>query len=108
MPRRAAKVDDNQREVVVALRNIGCSVTLLHAVGEGCPDILVGFRQQNMLMEIKDGKKPPSARKLTAAQQDWHAKWRGKAHVVSSVDHAIDVVMTETSTVQLPIKGEIS
>ena len=32
MPRRAAKVDDNQREVVAALRNIGCSVTLLHAL----------------------------------------------------------------------------
>ena len=108
MARRAAKVDENQREVVSALRNIGCSVTLLHAVGQGCPDIMVGFRGQNILLEIKDGKKPPSARKLTPAQQEWHAAWRGKAYVVASIEEAIEVVMTETSTVLLPIKGEIS
>jgi hypothetical protein len=51
--RRAAKVDANQREVVAALRGAGATVQLLHAVGEGCPDLLVGYRGGNYLLEVK-------------------------------------------------------
>jgi len=89
MARRAAKVDANQREVVKALRHAGASVQHLHAVGEGCPDILVGFRSRNYLLEIKDGKKPPSARKLTPDQEKWHGAWLGDVHVVKSVTEAL-------------------
>lgn len=91
--RRAAKVDDNQREIVVALRGIGATVQPLHAVGQGCPDLLAGYRGQNLLIEVKDGSKPPSARKLTADQSKWHAGWRGQACVVESVDDALRVML---------------
>lgn len=30
-----------------------------------------------ILVEVKDGSKPPSGRRLTQAQVDWHAAWRG-------------------------------
>ena len=42
--RRAARVDRNQAEIVVALRAGGASVQPLHAVGKGVPDLLVGWR----------------------------------------------------------------
>lgn len=87
--RRAAKVDDNQAEIVAALRKIGASVQPLHAVGQGCPDILVGWRGMNTVLEIKDGKKPPSARKLTPDQEKWHATWMGQVTVVETVEQAI-------------------
>lgn len=84
--RRAAKVDANQRELVSALRALGCSVQPLHAVGGGVPDLLVGVRGENFLIEVKDGSKPPSERRLTPAQTEWHASWRGSVAVLDSVD----------------------
>lgn len=90
--RRAAKVDANQREVVAALRGAGASVQLLHAVGEGCPDLLVGYKGLNMLLEVKDGSKPPSAQKLTPQQEAWHQDWRGHAVVVNSPEAALAAI----------------
>lgn len=90
--RRAAKVDANQREVVAALRAAGASVQLLHAVGEGCPDLLVGYKGLNMLLEVKDGSKPPSAQKLTPQQEEWHRDWRGHRVVVNSPEAALTAI----------------
>ena len=90
--RRASKVDANQREVVAALRGAGASVQLLHAVGEGCPDLLVGYKGLNMLLEVKDGSKPPSAQKLTPQQEVWHRDWRGHRVVVNSAEAALAAI----------------
>ncbi len=92
MGRRAAKVDDNQAEIVQALRQMGCTVQPLHDVGSGCPDLLVGLAGRNILLEVKDGNKPPSARKLTMDQVIWHDEWRGQVQIVKSVEHAIRIV----------------
>lgn len=86
MSRRAAKVDENQTQIAQAFRKLGASVLFLHGVGMGCPDILVGIRGRNLLVEIKDGNKAPSKRKLTDWQEKWHADWRGQADVVESLD----------------------
>lgn len=91
--RRAAKVDANQAEVVKALRKMGATVQLLHSVGAGCPDLLCGFRGRNILIEVKDGGKVPSARRLTADQVEWHGGWKGQVAVVEDADAAIAVVL---------------
>lgn len=90
--RRAARIDANQQLIVHALRQAGASVHSLASEGSGCPDILVGFRQRNYLLEIKDGNKPPSARALTADEKEWHAGWHGQVAVVESVEEALTVV----------------
>lgn len=90
--RRAAKVDANQADIVAALRKIGASVQPLHAVGSGCPDLLVGWRGMTSLLEVKDGSKPPSARKLTPDQVEWHANWRGQVAVVETIEQAIEAI----------------
>jgi hypothetical protein len=88
--RRAARTDANQTAIVAALRAAGASVQHLHAVGEGCPDLLVGLRGKNYLVEIKDGAKSPSQRGLTPDQQAWHLLWRGDpVTVLHSVEQAI-------------------
>lgn len=89
MPRRAARTDDNQTEIVQALRQCGCSVQSLAMVGQGVPDILVGFRGRNWLFEIKDGSKPPSRRSLTDDEQTWHLRWEGQVDTVEHVDDAL-------------------
>ena len=90
---RAAKVDDNQKAIVKVLRNMGCSVQHLHAVGAGCPDLLVGYKGFNILLEIKDGTNVPSKQKLTPDQVIWHRDWRGQVEVVNSEDTAILAVL---------------
>lgn len=90
--RRAARVDDNQAEIVAALRVAGCSVTSLASIGKGCPDIVVGRAGVNYLLEIKDGSKVPSKRRLTPDEQSWHGAWRGQVSVVESIADALVAV----------------
>lgn len=88
--RRAAKVDANHTQVVMALQAAGATVQSLAAVGQGVPDLLVGFQGKTLLMEVKDGQKPPSARRLTEQQIIWHGVWRGgPVAIVDGVDAAL-------------------
>jgi hypothetical protein len=82
--RRAARCDDNQPEIVAEFRGLGASVAHTHMVGDGFADVVVGFRGINVLVEIKDSKKPPSARKLTPAEAKFHDEWRG---AIVIIDH---------------------
>ena len=90
--RRAAKVDANQADIVEALEGIGCSVAVTSWVGKGFPDLVVGYRRTNFMLEVKDGSKVPSARRLTPDQERWHSTWRGRVVVVESVDDALRAV----------------
>jgi hypothetical protein len=78
---------------VDALRKIGASVQPLHTIGQGCPDLAIGWRGQNLLWEIKDGLLVPSARKLTADEQKWHESWHGQVAVIESLDQALDLLL---------------
>lgn len=90
--RRAAKIDANQGDIVQAFRALGCSVAITSAVGDGFPDLVVGINGLNVLVEVKDGSRPPSERKLTPAQVVFHEGWRGQAVVVISVEQAVALV----------------
>ena len=90
--RLAAKVDRNQSEIVAALRKAGATVQILSAVGKGCPDLLAGFRGANWLLEVKDFAKPPSERRLTEDQVEWHGGWKGQVAKVETVGAALAVI----------------
>lgn len=90
--RYALRKDANQGDIVDTLRRIGCSVVVLHAPS----DLLVGYRGRNVLLEVKDGNKPPSARKLTTDQVIFRAEWRGQYDVVQNEDEAIAAVQRHT------------
>jgi len=88
MRRAAAKVDANQRQIVQVLRQCGATVFDASAVGDGFPDLVVLFRRQVLLLEVKNG-----ARKLTPAEAAFHERWQGAPlYVVGSVDDAIGVL----------------
>jgi hypothetical protein len=89
---RAKRVDRNQPEIVKALRAYGCSVQHTHMMGEGFPDLIVGHRHSHRIgfMEIKDGEKVPSARKLKKTQEKFFAEWGGfPIGLVTDVDGAL-------------------
>lgn len=86
--RIASRVDANQPKIVKALRELGCSVQSMAAIGKGCPDLLVGYRGRNIIMEIKDGDKFPSERRLNPDQQIWHEDWKGQVDKVENIEQA--------------------
>lgn len=95
--RHKARTDRNQPDIVKRLKLLGCSVIDLSAVGRGVCDLLVGFKARGVgpvavLVEVKDGDKPPSARRLTPDQRRFFATFRGPAVVVNDPDEAELVV----------------
>jgi hypothetical protein len=90
VPRRAARVDLVQAEIVACLRAAGCTVWSLAREGQGVPDILCGRAGQNYLLEAKS-----RAGKLTKCELEWHLTWRGSVVVVRSVDDALRAVGLE-------------
>ena len=88
MPRRRThRADLNQHEIVVALRAVGATVVILSQVGKGVPDLLVGFRGCNFLLEVKE-----PLGKLKPAQVDFLNTWEGQACTVRSVQDALETI----------------
>ncbi len=87
MTRTASRVDTNHAEIVAALRQVGCSVLSLAALGGGVPDLLVAKGGTTVLIEIKHRKG-----KLNKLQKEWHDRWNGAVHVVNNPQAALDVV----------------
>jgi Holliday junction resolvase len=85
--RRHFKVDLNHREIVAALRDVGASVYSLSTVGGGVPDLLVGYKGVNYLLEIKSG-----AGTFTPDQIRFSTLYRGAFVVVRSIGEAYDAI----------------
>lgn len=75
-------VDANQSAIVEYARKLGFSVFITAKLGGGFPDLVLGKHGKNYLVEVKDGSKSPSARKLTAPEQKFFDEWRGQVCVV--------------------------
>ena len=89
MKGRTLKRDANEAEIVEALRILGASVEFLSDLGAGVPDLLVGFRGKNYIMEVKN---PKTGGKLNQRQVEWHAFWRGQVAVVQTTEEALEVM----------------
>ena len=90
--RRAAKADANQPEIVAALRKRGATVQHTHAI-PGALDLIVGYKGIDVRVEIKDGSKPPSAQKLTAAEQKVFDEWMGREPMILTCEADVDAVL---------------
>lgn len=89
--RRAARRDVGENPIVDALRACGAYVKKIN--DEGAWDLLVWYRGHTLLLEVKDGTKPPSAQKLTPAEEKFHLEWPGdNLHIVNSVDSALAIL----------------
>lgn len=87
------RVDQNQAEIVKALRDEGAVVFDLSPVGKGIPDILVLHNSRCMLAEIKNPSKPRLDRALTPAQVRTHAEVAGTGCVVTVLHSVNDALM---------------
>jgi len=90
--RRANRIDYNQSIIVEALRKSGAYVRIV-TMGDGVPDLLVGYKGYTLLLEVKDGDKTPSKRKLTQAEQKFFDEWTGGIlAIVESVEDALAIL----------------
>jgi hypothetical protein len=67
------------------------------------PDLLVKVpgTDRLILVEVKDGAKRPSARKLTPDQERWHAEWDGApVYVVEDIEQAVAVLVKARSALE--------
>lgn len=88
----AKKIDGNQNQIVKELRKLGMSVCIISNMGKGIPDILVGYKGKNYLFEIKDGNLPPSKKRLTVDEQEFHKSWRGQVRVIETSLQALEFI----------------
>ena len=86
--RRAAKVDDNQKEVVALFRKLGWTVLIISQL-KNCCDIIVSKRGRTIAIEIKDGAKPVSARKLSDGEIKFRDAWQGEYALVICNDDVL-------------------
>jgi len=94
--RYAKRIDSNQTEIIAAFERLGCQVLV---VGEPVDlAIVMPGSSRNVFVEVKDGSKPPSARKHTPQQVKFFADWRGDKATVSSLEDVINLVKLFNST----------
>ena len=83
------RVDENQQQLVHTFIALGASVLNLSRVGQGCPDLLIGYKNKSVLVEIKKDFKAT----FTEPQIKFMQNWRGGAvSRVDSVDAAIRLI----------------
>jgi hypothetical protein len=91
--RRAARRDNGEQDIIKAMRAEGAFVKVIN--DEGTFDLLCCYNGRTLLLEIKDGSKPPSARRLTDAEQKFHDAWPGdNLHIINSAEEAIALLRT--------------
>jgi Holliday junction resolvase len=88
--KKFGRTDDNQKEIVKTLKKAGCNILSLAAMGGGVPDLLVQRAGVLYLLEVKDGSKSPSRRKLTPHQIKFREDWI--YFVVNDIDEALKAV----------------
>lgn len=90
--RRRARVDVNHKAITEALRACGWHVADSSRTGNGFPDLIALKGGRVEFIEVKDGSKPPSARKLTPEEAKVHLAFSlagVEVRIVASVEEAV-------------------
>ena len=88
------RTDNNQAEIVRALKQVGATITDTSMVGGGFPDIVVGICKKTFLIEIKNKE---ARGKLRVSQKIFQEFWKGEeVHVVETVEEALRVIGVES------------
>ncbi len=89
----ARKRDENEREIISALKAAGAAVAQLD--GSGIPDLLVSFKGTLYLLEVKlpDAQKRNnlgSHDELTPTQAKWWQSWYKANGVMPEIVHTVE------------------
>ena len=90
-----AKADTNQSLLVEVMRSTGYTVTDLHCLGKGVPDLLVSggaLGDRNVFIEVKS-----ATGKLNKAEAEFFRDWPGEKHIVRCIEDWLRLHETWTS-----------
>lgn len=85
---RANRTDANHKEIVAAFRDLNWYVLDISSL-KNCCDLMVSKRGLTVAIEIKDGKKSKSQRKLTEGEEKFRDSWLGDYVIIESLDDVI-------------------
>jgi hypothetical protein len=91
-----AKKDANQKEIERSLSQVGASCLDMSRL-KNCFDLLVGFRGQTYIMEIKNPEYVAKSREpieyLSDGEREFMESWRGSAyHIVTTSEEALRII----------------
>lgn len=93
--RTAARKDANHNEIAALYEKLGFSVLDISQL-KNCADLVVCKWDITDVVEVKDGKKPPSKKQLTDGEKKFHDTWKGFVRIVECeqdvLDHAKEVL----------------
>ena len=99
--RTAARVDKNQKQIIKDLRALpGVDVAPTHMIGKGFVDIVVGYRWENFLIEIKNPDVNAYERRLTPDEQRFHDRWPGQVGVAETLEHCLNIIRYKAAPIQ--------
>ncbi len=85
------RTDNNQQNIIKLARSVGAEVVCLSNLGHGCPDLLIGHRNKNYLIEVKNKSK------LTPAQEKWFKTWPGQAKIVFNEQDLLSILFPKVN-----------
>ncbi|MGB2063535.1 MAG: hypothetical protein ACPHUL_00170 [Marinomonas gallaica] len=88
--RRAAKKDANHVEIVALFRKLGWYVLDIGQL-KNCCDLIVAKNSKGIAIEIKDGNKPKSARKLSEGEAKFKNEWLGVWRLVECEEDVLKI-----------------
>jgi len=89
---RAKKIDTNQNDIVKHLRKCGASVHITSMLGGGFPDLVVGVGGKNFLIELKDGDKTESRKRLTPDEVKFFDRWNGQVNKCETLEDIFKII----------------
>jgi hypothetical protein len=89
---RYTRPDDNHNDIVRTIKQIpGLDVIDLRDIGiKGVPDILIGYRGKNYLVEIKT-----NTGRMSPEQAEHHHNWPGQTSVAWSIEAVLRIIGLE-------------
>ena len=86
-----SRVDKNQKSIVRTFRSLGWYVLHTNSLKKAC-DLIVVRKGRVVAVEIKDGSKPPSKRKLSSGEEEFRTLWEaggGEWALIESLDDVL-------------------
>lgn len=104
--RGTVKKDANHREIVAAFRKLGAGVIDLSPLGYGVPDLLVGTKRVNYLVEIKNPTTTYGRKGGNPLQIAWANGWPSRVYIVEDMDDVLALVNGRLDQLEVIAKNE--
>ncbi len=89
---RAGRNDENHTLILQTVIDEGASAVSTSTIGNGFGDIIAAINWHTFMFEVKNPNAPPSKRRLTPAEKEFHRTWKGRIHLVETPEDARIVV----------------